>query len=89
MESLTRGCLPDGALEAHLAEAEEQANATWAASAESALAWYAWANEQLLALVPSEPEAGPSVKAAAEKPEAVRAPTQAVLRCACLTQPRR
>ena len=81
MDGLGRGCLPEGVLDSHLAEAESRATANWTATAESALAWYAWANEQLLALVPSESAAGPSV--AVDKPDSVRR-----ARCASHSPPR-
>ena len=73
MDGLGRGCLPEGVLDTHLAEAESRATANWTATAESALAWYAWANEQLLALVPSESASGSSVAQAVDKPDSVRA----------------
>lgn len=67
-DGLGRGCLPEWV---HLAEAEARASENWAAGAESALSWYAWANEQLVSLVPT-PVVPSSLREAAVKPESVR-----------------
>jgi len=67
-DGLGRGCLPEWV---DLAEAEARASENWAAGAESALNWYAWANEQLVSLVPA-PAVPSCLREAAVKPDSVR-----------------